>query len=393
MIPVADALSRLLALVPPPQHETISLMSGHGRVLLSDAVASRPQPPFDASAMDGYAVRGTPAPGQRFRVIGTSQAGGAFAGTIGPGEAVRIFTGAPVPAGATNVVIQEDVAVDGPEITLLDSLGTGPHIRAKALDFDTGFTLRAPRRLRPGDLALLAAMNCARLEVARRPEIAVIATGDELVLPGRNPGPDQIIASNLYAIKAMAEAEGACVRLLPIARDQREALSDVLDLAAGADVIVTIGGASVGDHDLVARVITERGMELAFHKVAMRPGKPVMAGRMGDAILLGLPGNPVSAIVCAELFLLPLVRALQGLPEPAPKSRQAVLAEDIPANGIRAHYQRARLLPGTALPGISPVFDQDSSLLVPFTEANALLIRPVNDPARKAGEIMDYLPI
>jgi molybdopterin molybdotransferase len=204
-------------------------------------------------------------------------------------------------------------------------------------------------------------------------------------MPGETPGPDQIVASNLFAIKALAEAEGAHVRLLPIARDSEQALRDVLVLAAGADVVVTIGGASVGDHDLVARVAGDMGLERAFHKIAMRPGKPLMSGRLGDAVLLGLPGNPVSAIVCGHLFLLPLLRALQGLPDPAPKPRKARLAAALPANGPRAHYMRATLTPGDGWPGILPAASQDSALLTVLSGSGALLIRPAGDAPRQAG--------
>ena len=393
MITVDEALARVLALARSLPAEPVALAQGAGRVLLADAVAPRAQPPFAASAMDGYAIAAAPAPGQVYRVAGTAQAGTAFAGTVSPGQAVRIFTGAPVPAGTACVVIQEDVARDDDRITVLDTLGTGTNIRPVGADFPAGHRLPAPRRLRPADLALLAAMNCPQLSVARRPVVALIATGDELVLPGEVPGPDQIVASNIFALKAMAEAEGAATRLLPIARDTEAALRDVLAMAAGADVIVTIGGASVGDHDLVARVAGAMGLDRAFHKIAMRPGKPLMSGRLGDAILLGLPGNPVSAIVCGHLFLLPLLRALQGLPDAAPQVRQARLARALPVNGPRAHYMRATLTPSDGLPMIDPCSDQDSGRLTPLAAADALLIRPIGDAARPEGAVVDYLPL
>lgn len=393
MIPVAEALARLLALARPLPAEPVPLAQAAGRVLLADAVAMRAQPPFPASAMDGYALATAPSPGQVYRVTGTSQAGAAHDGTVGAGEAVRIFTGAPVPPGAECVVIQEDVAREGDRITISDSLGEGTNIRPAGADFPAGHRLAAPHRLRPADLALLAAMNCATVAAARQPVVALIATGDELVLPGEVPGPDQIVASNIFALKAMAEAEGAQVRLLPIARDTEPALAQVLSLAAGADVVVTIGGASVGDHDLVARVAAAQGLRPAFHKIAMRPGKPLMSGRFGEAILLGLPGNPVSAIVCGHLFLLPLLRALQGLPDPAPPVLRARLGADVPANGPRAHYMRAVLTAADDLPLIAPWSDQDSGRLTPLAAADALLIRPVSDPARSAGSVVEYLPL
>lgn len=395
MIAVDDALSRILALAQVLPAEAVPLAQAAGRVLAADVTAARAQPPFAASAMDGYAVCDPVRQGQVLQVIGLTRAGDAWPGRIGPGQALRIFTGAPVPAGATRVVIQEDVTLDGDRITLDAEPEGSDNIRPAGLDFPAGHRLAAPHRLRPADLALLAAMNCAAPSVARRPEVALIATGDELVLPGDLPGPEQIVASNIFALRAMAEAEGARVRILPIARDTEAALADVLDLAAGADVIVTIGGASVGDHDLVARVAEARGLQTAFHRVAMRPGKPLLSGRLGGALLLGLPGNPVSAVVCGHLFLLPLLRALQGLPDPAPRRARARLRSALPANGVRAHYMRALLAvtEGDALPLITPFDNQDSARLVPLAAANALLIRPVHDGARAAGDLVDYLPI
>jgi molybdopterin molybdotransferase len=392
MMSVEAALARVLALAAPLQAESVPLAGAAGRVMAGPARARRDQPPFPASAMDGYAVAGPAAPGAGFAVIGMAAAGHAFSGTLAAGECVRIFTGAPVPAGATRVVIQEDVIAEGSRIVLKDGQDAALHIRPQGQDFRAGDTV-APRRLRPSDLALLAAMNLAEVAVARRPVVALIPTGDELVMPGETPRDDQIIASNPFALKAMAEAEGAEVRLLPIAADSEATLATVFGLAEGADLVVTIGGASVGDHDLVARVAERLGMERAFYKIAMRPGKPLMAGRMGAAAMLGLPGNPVSAIVCGHLFLLPMIRAMQGLPDPAPRPCRAVLAEDMPANGPRAHYMRAALEPAPGLPRIRAFARQDSALLQLLTEADALLIRPVADPDRQAGEEVDYLPL
>ena len=388
MISVEDAQARVLALAAPLPAEDVPLARAAGLWMAAPVAARADQPPFDASAMDGYAVQGNPVAGDSLAVIGESGAGHAFSGSVGPGQAVRIFTGAPVPAGATRVVIQEDVARDGDRITLRAGADTATHIRRRGADFPAGSAL-APRRLRPADLSLLAAMNVGTVPCIRRPVVAVVMTGDELMMPGETPGPSQIVASNGFAIKAMAEAEGAEVRLLPIARDSEPALRTVLALAQGADVIVTIGGASVGDHDLVARVTRDLGMEPAFWKIAMRPGKPLMAGRMMDGLLLGLPGNPVSAIVCAHLFLLPVLRALQGDAAPLPRLRAAPLACDLPANGPRAHYMRARLSDAR----IAPFDSQDSSLLTILTEADALLLRPVDDGPRRAGETVPYLPI
>ena len=391
MISVEEALARVLALADRLPDETVPLALAAGRSMTRAAIAQRDQPPFPAAAMDGYALADPARPGDRFTVIGVAAAGHVFAGRIAAGQAVRIFTGAPVPEGATRIIIQEDVDAKGDVILLRDGLDSGTHIRPLGQDFRAGDSL-SPRRLRANDLALLAAMNLPEVTVARRPVVALIPTGDELVMPGETPRADQIIASNAFALKAMVEAEGAEARLLPIARDTEADLTTVLGLAEGADLVVTIGGASVGDHDLVARVAQTLGMERAFYKIAMRPGKPLMAGRLRGMPLLGLPGNPVSAIVCGHLFLLPMLRAMLGLAA-APVTRRAVLAEAIGANGPRSHYMRARLSAGPALPRISPFERQDSALLRILTEADALLIRPVDDPARAVGEEVDYLPL
>lgn len=388
MISVEEALARCLALVAPLPPESVALAQAAGRWMCVPALATRDQPPFDASAMDGYAIQGNSLAGESFRVIGEAGAGHAFSGQIGPGQAVRIFTGAPLPEGATRVVIQEDVIRDGDLITLKSGAEDGTNIRPQGQDFRAGDSL-GPRRLRPVDLALLAAMNIPAVQATRRPVVALVATGDELVMPGENPRPDQIIASNGFALKAMIEAEGGVARMLPIARDDAAELQTVLDLAADADLIVTIGGASVGDHDLVGRVA---GLEHSFWKLALRPGKPLMAGRLNGVPLLGLPGNPVSAIVCGHLFLLPMVRAMLGQPTPAPQPRQARLAMDLPANGPRAHYMRARLTPGEP-PGITPFDRQDSALLSILGQADALLIRPVDAPPCRAGDTVPYLPL
>jgi molybdopterin molybdotransferase len=387
VISVEEAQARVLALAGPLSTENIPLSQAVGRWLATPVQARADQPPFDASAMDGYALIGDPQPGDSFTVIGESGAGHGFHGTLGPHDAVRIFTGAPVPKGATRVVIQEDVTRTGPRITLT-ATDTGTNIRPRGADFPAGATL-SPRHLRPADLALLAAMNIARVDCTRRPTVALIMTGDELVMPGETPAPDQIIASNGFALKAMARAAGAEARLLPIARDTEASLHQAFALAAGADIIVTIGGASVGDHDLVGHVARDLGLDAAFWKIAMRPGKPLMAGSLNGAAMLGLPGNPVSAIVTGHLFLLPLIRAMQGDPAPLPQPLHARLSTDLPANGPRTHFMRARL----AADRIAPFDKQDSSLLTILTEADALLIRPANDVARMAGDTVPYLPM
>ena len=393
MITVEEALQRCFALVTPLPSEPVPLRQAAGRVLATPASARLTQPPFDASAMDGYALGRSGDVGATFTVIGEAGAGHGFSGALAPDQAVRIFTGAPLPKGAETISIQEDVTASSTGITLTAPARPGANIRKRGQDFAQGDTLSAPRRLTSKDLALLAAMNIPEVTASRRPVVALIATGDELVMPGDQPGPDQIVASNLFALEAMARAEGAEVRMLPIARDTEEDLRQVFQLAEGADLIVTIGGASVGDHDLVGKVAADLGLERAFWKIAMRPGKPLMAGRLGASLMLGLPGNPVSAIVCGHLFLLPMLRAMQGLPASPAPTALAILAEDVGPAGPRVHYMRARLSPGDGLPRITPFASQDSALLRILTEADALLIRPQDDGPRRAGERVEYLPL
>lgn len=388
MITVDAALNTVLALVKPLNSVDVPLALAAGRCLAEPVLAQRNQPPFAASAMDGYAIATQQAaPGDRFTVIGESAAGHGFSGTISPGQTVRIFTGAPVPKGGKRIIIQEDVARSGDVITLGDPLNSKLYIRAAGADFAFGHRLAAPRLLTSTDIALIASMNCPNVTVRRKPIIAVMATGDELVMPGEAPGPDQIIASNSFGLKAMFEAAGADVRLLPIAKDTRSSLRMAFELAQDADLIVTIGGASVGDHDLVADVTTDLGMERSFYKVAMRPGKPLMAGRLGTAAMIGLPGNPVSSMVCGEVFVIPMIRRMLGLPAAARLRHTAPLAVDMGPNGAREHYMRAKLQNGQ----ITPFNRQDSALLTVLAEANILLVRSASDPAQKIGDLAQYI--
>jgi molybdopterin molybdotransferase len=389
MISVPAALEHLFVLAAPLGVEEVALTEANGRVLARPVEARRSQPPFAASAMDGYAVRHADATvGAVLSVVGESAAGRRFDGAVGPGQAVRIFTGAPVPEGADLIVIQEDTRRDGAQVTVTDAQpGPGSNIRKAGSDFAAGALLTGPRRLGPSDIALLAAMNIARVTVTLRPVVAIIATGDELVQPGEAPGPDQIIASNSYGLHALLCDLGALPRILPVARDNLGSLDFVLGLAKDADLVLTIGGASVGDHDLVAKAAEARGMLPSFYKVAMRPGKPLMAGRIGEAALLGLPGNPVSAMVCGTVFLAPMIRAMLGLPA-APAPRDVLrLAAPMSANGPREHYLRAR----TAVDGVLPFGRQDSSLLTVLADADCLIVQPPNDPARAAGEEVEII--
>ena len=390
MISVEDALKQLFDLVAPMGVEHVPLRRAAGRVLALDVTATRTQPPFAASSMDGYALRRTEVePDAMFKVIGKAAAGHRFEGIVKAGQAVRIFTGAPVPEGADFVVIQEDTTRRGDLLMLGHDIADKTNIRPAGGDFKAGDVMAAPRVLRPADIALLASMNVATVPVHIKPRVAIIATGDELVQPGETPGPDQIIASNTYGLAAQLEQVGAICRLIPIARDTVPSLTQAFRMAQGADLIISIGGASVGDHDLVASVAAEMGMEQSFYKVAMRPGKPLMAGRLRDIPMIGLPGNPVSAMVCGIVFVAPVLRKMLGLPaEPAPRSARP-LACDLPAGGPRAHYMRAMLVDGA----VQPESNQDSSLLGVLAQADVLMVRPPDDNARKQGQMIDCIPL
>ncbi len=390
MITVEAAQDLLFSLVSPLEVEFVPLANAAGRVLAQDVVATRNQPPFSASSMDGYAMKSDEVElHAMFKVVGKAAAGHAFPEIVGAGQAVRIFTGAPVPEGTDFVVIQENITRRGDLITITDEPGTKSNIRAAGVDFKIGTTLESPRQLAPQDIALMASMNIHQIPVTRKPVVALISTGDELVMPGETPGPDQIIASNTFGLKAMLEGLGAEVRVLPIARDTEQSLITAFGLAKSADLIVTIGGASVGDHDLVGPVAKDLGMEQSFYKIKMRPGKPLMAGGLGDSVLIGLPGNPVSAIVCGHVFLAPVIRLMLGLKDIVPTLQTATLTHALEANGPRQHYMRAHVENGQMT-----VFEnQDSSLLTVLADANALAIRPASDPACEDGQRIHYLPI
>ena len=394
LIPVEEALGRVLASVPGPvEAETVPIGIAAGRTLAADIAALRTQPPFPASAMDGYAVRAADLVRVPtfLRLVGTSAAGHGFAEKIAPGETVRIFTGAPVPEGADAVLIQEDAEADGPAITARETVPAGRFVRAAGLDFREGdVLLRSGETLDARRLALAAAGGHPRLPVRRRPRVAILATGDELVRPGEPAAWDQIVASNGLAVAALAREAGAEVIDLDIAADDIDVLRDAVRRGrdAGADVLVTLGGASVGDHDLVQRALGAEGMALDFWRVALRPGKPLMHGRLDAMTVIGLPGNPVSAIVCGLLFVVPAIRALLGDPRAgADRSEPALLGRDMPENDRRQDYLRAAL--DTApdrLPVATPETRQDSSMLAVLGRSEALLVRAPHAPAAKAGE-------
>ena len=394
MISVSEALNKVFALANKLETETVPLAQAAGRVLAKDVYARITQPPFFSSAMDGYAVFNAEAQaGMSLKVIGESAAGERFDGKLKSGEAIRIFTGAPVPEGADGILIQEDTVRDGDLITVQDGRETSLFIRPAGGDFKTGDVITAPRRLSASDIALLASMNIPEVPVTRKPVVSLIPNGNELLMPGETPGQDQIICSNNFGLKALLEASGAEVRMLPIAKDTVESLTQAMDLSTGSDLVVTIGGASVGDHDLVHKVATERGMELDFYKVAMQPGKPLMAGKMDGVPLVGLPGNPVSSMVCGHIFLRPMLDVMLGF-SPSPLKRETgVLTTDVRQNGSREHYMRASLDVSGTGNQITPFERQDSSLLTILGQSNALLVRPPNGEPLNKGASVEFVRI
>ena len=398
LLPVAEALHRLLSPAQPlTRRETLPLHAAQGRVLAEDLAARLTQPPFDNSAMDGYAVRHADIAevGAVLSVAGVSAAGHAFEGTAGPGEAVRIFTGAPLPAFADTVLLQEDADVlpDG-RIRTTFLTPPGRHIRPRGQDFHEGeAVLRAGDVLDAGRLTVAAAMNHPQVPVLARPRVAILATGDELVPPGTTPGASEIVASNSFGVAAIARDAGAEPIDLGIVRDDRAALLSAVKRAQdlGIDVLVTLGGASVGDYDLVQPVLGEAGMELDFWRIAMRPGKPLMVGRIGDIHVLGLPGNPVSSLVCSLLFLEPLLRRLAGLP-PRDQTRSAIAAVPLKENDRRQDYLRAQVTRGPSGELLATPFGkQDSSMMKVFARSDALIVRPPHAPASKAGDPCEVL--
>ncbi len=396
-MPVADALSAVLAGAEPLPEEMVPLDSAHHRVLARDVAAMRTQPPQAMSAMDGYAVRAADAAHAAawLKVIGEVAAGRPFERAVGIGEAVRIFTGGVIPDGADAVIIQEDTIIEGGGITTTEAAIPGRHIRPAGVDFRQGdVLLTSGNRLTDRDLSLAAGMNHPRLPVRRRPRVAILATGDELVMPGESPGPGQIVYSNGYALRALARDEGAETVDLGIAADTLAATTEGIRRARdlGADVLVTTGGASVGDHDLVKRSLDAEGVAMAFWRIAMRPGKPMMHGRLGGMRVIGLPGNPVSSYVCGFLFLVPLIRKLSGRLEVGHRRETALLGRDVAANDLREDYLRARLetrSDGSLI--ATPVNHQDSSLLGNLAAARALVIRAPFAPAAAAGTPCDIL--
>jgi molybdopterin molybdotransferase len=393
MISVADALAKILAGLHPTPAEVAPLAEAWGRVGATPVLARLQQPPADVSAMDGFALRAEDGTlGARLRVVGSAPAGHPWAGTLGPGEAVRIFTGSFVPAGADAVLLQEDATDADGSVTVNEAVARHRHIRPGGQDFRSGDVLvPAGKRLTVRDIGLAASGNHPWLAVHRRPRVAILATGDEIALPGEPIPPGGIVSSNAHALAAFVRARGGEPMVLPIAVDDLQAIAAGADAARGADLLVTTGGASVGAHDLVQAGLAARGLELDFWKIAMRPGKPLMFGRMGDLPVLGLPGNPVSALVCAVLFLLPALARLSGLPGDPPPRVRAVLGAPLPANDRRADHLRARLTEADGVLVATAFERQDSALMRLLATADALILRAPHAPSAAAGDPIEVI--
>lgn len=390
MLGVDEAQARIMALGGPVGAERIPLIAAAGRWLAEPVIAARTQPEHDLSAMDGYALRFVDlhAP---LTVIGESAAGRPFDGTVAAGQAVRIFTGAVVPPGADTILVQEEAVRDGQMLRLSGEgpPATGAHIRRRGLDFTAGNTLIEPgERLTPAHIALAAVAGHGEVRVARPIRVAIAATGDELVPPGSPTGPGQLPESNGAMLAAMLSALPVELVMLGILPDRLDVMTEAFR-TVDADILVTSGGASVGDHDLVRPALAAAGASLDFWRVAMRPGKPVMAGRMQDMVVLGLPGNPVSAFVTATLFLRPLIAALSGARDPLPATRSLPLAAPMPANGVRADYVRARIVDGRVMPADK----QDSSMLRTLAQSDALIVRAPLVPPTETGDSVEILDL
>ncbi len=398
MLSVEQALERILETLHPLPAEQVAVADALGRVLAVDVAARRTQPPAAVSAMDGYAVRAADVKSvpATLKIIGEAPAGDMFAGTVGAGETVRIFTGGLVPDGADAIVIQENTEAGDGTVTVLESVADGAFVRPAGLDFTEGqVRLKAGRALTARDVGLAAAMNVPWLMVRRRPRVAILVTGDEIVMPGDPIGPSQIVSSNSIALAAAIRVFGGEPCMLGIAPDDRDALAAMASGAAGADLLLTSGGASVGDHDLVQSVLGEIGFELGFWKIAMRPGKPLIFGHVGDTPVLGLPGNPVSALVCAMVYLRPALARMLGADEAEAAPRlTACLTEPLGENDERQDYLRAKL--GNVADGslvVTPFSKQDSSMLAMLAAADCLIVRAPHAPALDAGAAVAVLPI
>ena len=389
MISVDEARSRILASLTPTPAEIVALADSWNRVAAAPVLARLTQPPSDVSAMDGYALRAADGTlGATLRVIGAAPAGHPFAGSVGPGQAVRLFTGSVVPDGADAILLQEDATADGDQVTINEAVTAKRHIRRAGQDFAAGdAVVAAGRRFTARDVGLAAAANHPWVSVHRRPRVAILATGDEIAMPGEPIPTGGIVSSNSHALAALVRASGGDPVVLPIARDDRATIAATADAIGGMDMLVTTGGASVGDHDLVIESLKQRGMTLDFWQIAMRPGKPLLYGQLGPTPVLGLPGNPVSALVCAVLFLVPALSRLSGLPGDPPATEAARLGAKLNANDHRADHLRATLAPapddGPRI--VTPFPVQDSAMLQRLARADALILRAPHAPALPEG--------
>ncbi|MBK1659100.1 molybdopterin molybdotransferase MoeA [Paracraurococcus ruber] len=396
MISVEDARSRILAALAAAPAETVPLAQGWSRVLARPVISRVTQPPADVSAMDGYAVRTPDAvAGASLAVIGSAPAGHPFAGEVGPGEAVRIFTGAILPPGADAILLQEDAEAAEGRVRVQETVQQGRWIRRRGLDFATGAELLpAGRRLTARDIGLAAAANHAWLAVHRTPRIGILATGDEIALPGDPIPPGGIVSSNAHALAALVRAAGGDPLVLPIAPDDRQAIAEAAVAARACDLLVTTGGASVGDHDLVQAALGPQGFALDFWQIAMRPGKPLIWGRLGATPVLGLPGNPVSALVCAVQFLVPAIARLSGQPGGPPRAIRALAGAPLAENDRRFDHLRASLVPGEDGQMLATPFPlQDSSMLQVLARAEALILRAPHAPALPRGAPVEVIPL
>jgi molybdopterin molybdotransferase len=397
MISVEEALERILKCFTPLSAEQVSLAAACGRVLAEDVFARVTQPPVAVSAMDGYAVRARDVARVpvTLRVVGTAPAGGAYEGELKPGEAVRIFTGGPLPWGADTIVIQEDATAAGDRVTVKESSMAGRYVRPEGLDFTEGEVgIKAGRRLGPRDIGLAAAMNVPWLTVRRRPRVAILATGNEIVMPGDPLGPNQIVSSNALALAAAVSSWGGEPLMVGIAQDTKESLQALAEGARGADLFVTTGGASVGEHDLVQSALGERGLKVDFWQIAMRPGKPLIFGSFGDTPLIGLPGNPVSSMICAIIYIRPALERMLGLEVAERPRATAALGCDLAPNDRRQDYLRARFERGPDGETRVHAFEvQDSSMLSRLAHADCLIVRPPFARAAKEGERVPILPL
>jgi len=387
LISVEDALKKIFRILPKNGNEKISLLNACGRVLAKDVLAKNDQPPFSTSAMDGYVIS-DPAPrvGSSYNLVGEVSAGSTFSGVLGNGEAIRIFTGAPIPVGGKRVIIQENMVIKYNTVTINELNGNETFIRKIGSDFKSGQIFETPKVLTPFHLSLIASMNSSEVTVYKKPTVAIISTGDELVIPGEKRSASQIISSNSFGIYSRLVLAGANPRLLPIAKDTESSLKSILELAIGSDIIVTVGGASVGDYDLVKKVLKTAGMKPEFEKVAMRPGKPLFAGKLNKSAVVGLPGNPVSSLICTEIFLVPAINHFLNMSSNSREVINVKSAKTIPKNGPREHYMRANYDTLTKL--VSVEDRQDSSLLSVLVNSNSLVVRKPNSPQIKKGQLV-----